>query len=348
MKTARSHWTATDADAGVRLDKFLAAPDRLASRGKAVAALERGKVYVNDDEVDIKEAARRLVAGDVVRVWADRPGSARPRPRTGPTGDLDVVYEDDALLVVNKPSGMLSVPLERNPDVPSVYDQIARRFRSHGKRRPFVVHRIDQDTSGLVVFAKDPTSQQRLKTQFARRQPERIYLAVVYGHPTPPEGTWRDVLVWDTKALIQKETHRRDPRGTEAIAEYRVVERFHEASLVEVRLRTGGGIRSAFRRDCAAIRWLVKSAMSTDRTSCARFRSAGRRCTRFVSSSSTPPMGGQWYSRRLRLPIWKTSSRDFGVRREGKWLFGVDSEGQPLHPSGVRACATARFVVFSR
>ena len=95
VKTARSHWTATDADTGVRLDKFLAAPERLASRGKAVAALERGKVYVNDDEVDIKEAARRLVAGDVVRVWADRPGSARPRPRTGPTGDLDVIYEDD-------------------------------------------------------------------------------------------------------------------------------------------------------------------------------------------------------------------------------------------------------------
>jgi 23S rRNA pseudouridine1911/1915/1917 synthase len=239
VKTARSHWTATDADAGTRLDKFLAAPERLGSRGKAVAALERGKVYVNDDEVDIKEAARRLIAGDVVRVWADRPGSARPRPRTGPRGDVDVVYEDDALLIVNKPSGMLSVPLERNPDVPSVYDQIARRFRSHGKRRPFVVHRIDQDTSGLVVFAKDPTSQQRLKTQFARRQPERIYLAVVYGHPTPPEGTWRDVLVWDTRALIQKETYRHDPRGTEAVADYRVIERFHEASLVEVRLRTG-------------------------------------------------------------------------------------------------------------
>ena len=133
------------------------------------------------------------------------------RRASGPTGDLDIVYEDDALLVVNKPAGMLSVPLERNPDVPSVYGQIEQRFRSHGKRRPFVVHRIDQDTSGLVVFAKDPTSQQRLKTQFARRQPERVYLAVVYGHPTPPAGTWRDVLVWDTKALIQKETHRQRP-----------------------------------------------------------------------------------------------------------------------------------------
>ena len=134
---------------------------------------------------------------------------------------------------------MLSVPLERNPDVPSVYVQIEQRFRSHGKRRPFVVHRIDQDTSGLVVFAKDPTSQQRLKAQFARRQPERVYLAVVYGQPSPPQGTWRDTLVWDTRALIQKETHPRDPQGSEAIADYRVVEAFRDASLIEVRLRTG-------------------------------------------------------------------------------------------------------------
>ena len=155
--------------------------------------------------------------------------SARQREATaapGPSGELDIVYEDDALLVVSKPPGILSVPLERSPEVPSVYRQIEERLRSHGKRRPFVVHRIDQDTSGLVVFAKDPTSQQRLKAQFARREPERVYLAVVYGHPSPPEGTWRDMLVWDTKALIQKETHRRDPRGTEAIAEYRVVESF--------------------------------------------------------------------------------------------------------------------------
>ena len=81
--------------------------------------------------------------------------------------------------------------------------------------------------------------QKRLKAQFARREPERVYLAVVYGRPDPPSGTWRDMLVWDEKALIQKETHPRDPRGTEAISDYRVVEPFRDASLIEVRLRTG-------------------------------------------------------------------------------------------------------------
>ena len=229
----------SDAEAGTRLDKFLAAGDRVGSRARATAALERGKVFVNAAEVGLPDAARRLTSGDIVRVWMDRPGSAKRRPRVGPSGELDVVFEDDQLIVVNKPAGILSVPLERKTDVLSVYEQLEDRWRSLGKRRPLVVHRIDQDTSGLVMFAKDAQSQQRLKVQFARRQPERVYLAVVYGHPNPRSGTWRDTLVWDTKALIQKETHPRDPNGTEAISEYRVVESFRDASLIEVRLQTG-------------------------------------------------------------------------------------------------------------
>jgi 23S rRNA pseudouridine1911/1915/1917 synthase len=234
-----THWTIGDDEAGERLDKFLAAPSRLGSRARAVTALERGKVYLNAAEASLREAARKLVPGDVVRLWMDRPGSAKSRPRTRPTGDLDVVYEDDLLIVVNKPAGLLSVPLERKTEAPSVYEQIEDRFRSHGKRHPFVVHRIDQDTSGLVVFAKNAAAQRTLKDQFKRREPDRIYRAVVYGVPEPREGTWRDFLVWDEKALIQKETSPRDPRATEAVCTYRVVEAFADASLIEVRLRTG-------------------------------------------------------------------------------------------------------------
>src|SRR5205814_7609636 len=111
--------------------------------------------------------------------------------------------------------------------------------RSRARRRPLPVHRIDQDTSGLVVFAKNPEAQRALKGQFKRREPERIYLAVVYGLPEPRAGVWRDVLVWDDRVLVQKATHPSDPRGVEAISEYRVVEVFATTSLVEVRLRTG-------------------------------------------------------------------------------------------------------------
>ena len=155
------------------------------------------------------------------------------------SGRLDIVYEDRVLLVVNKPPGLLSVPLKRRSDASSVVDQLEDYFRSHGKRRPFVVHRIDRDTSGLVLFAKDARTQAALKAQFQRREPGREYLAVVRGHLDPPAGTWRDHLAWDRKALVQKKTHARDPRGMEAISEYKTIERFRDASLIAVRLETG-------------------------------------------------------------------------------------------------------------
>jgi len=232
-------WTIAVADAGTRLDKFLAAPDRLGSRAKVTAALERGKVFLNEVECGVADAGKRLVDGDVVRVWMDRPGSATRRPGPRKTGALEILYEDDALIVLNKPPGLLSVPLERRSQAPSIVTLLEDYFRSSGKRRPLVVHRIDLDTSGLVVFAKTGLAQQRLKDQFRRREPERVYWAVVYGHPDPPQGMWRDRLVWDTRALIQKETHPSDPKGVDAECHYRVLERFAETSLIEVRLVTG-------------------------------------------------------------------------------------------------------------
>jgi 23S rRNA pseudouridine1911/1915/1917 synthase len=236
--TPALRWTALPEDAGVRLDKFLASPERLGSRARAAAALERGKVFVNDQEASLADAGRRLTAEDEVRVWQDRPGSAK-RPAVGRTTDLDVVYEDSDLVVVNKPAGILTVPLERRPSAPSVFGQIVERLRSHGKRKPFVVHRIDRDTSGLVLFARTADAQSHLKAQFKARTAERVYLAVVYGHPQPAQGTWRDVLVWDQKALIQKETHPRDPRGTIAVSRYRTLETFADAALIEVQLESG-------------------------------------------------------------------------------------------------------------
>ncbi len=169
---------------------------------------------------------------------ANRRARGSRAPRRAGAAPLDIVYEDRVLLVINKPAGLLSVPLPNKSAEPSVYDQLERYLRPQ-RRRPFVVHRIDRDTSGVVVFAKDPRTQQALKKQFIQRKPERIYLALVYGHPNPGEGTWRDHLVWDRKALIQKRTHPRDPQGAEAVCSYRRVEQFREASLLEVRLETG-------------------------------------------------------------------------------------------------------------
>jgi 23S rRNA pseudouridine1911/1915/1917 synthase len=236
---APDSWIVDAAERGVRLDKFLAAPGRAGSRPRAAAALERGKVFLNGQEVSLAEAGARLEPGDVVRLWMDRPGSAKKSAFLG--DDLPIVYEDDDLLVLNKPAGLLAVPLpiERRDGSASVFDQLKSYLRAHGRRRPFVVHRIDRDTSGLVLFAKSEAAQAALKDQFLRHEPQRVYQAIVYGHPTPASGTWRDHLVWDLKALIQKETTARDPRGKEAIASYRVVESLKRTALIEVSLVTG-------------------------------------------------------------------------------------------------------------
>ena len=235
----KPEWTVGAGDAGRRLDAYLASVDRLGSRNQATTALERGKVFVNGAEASADDGARRLIEGDIVQVWIDRPGSAKSRPRTGQVGHLIIIYEDDDLLVLNKPAGLLTIPLERKHASPSLYDQVSDRLRSHGKRRPFVVHRIDQDTSGVVIFAKTREAQRALQIQFRRREPERVYLAVVHGRVQPSSGIWRDHLVWSTKALIQRPARPREDRSTEAISDYRVVEAFAEASLIEVRLRTG-------------------------------------------------------------------------------------------------------------
>jgi 23S rRNA pseudouridine1911/1915/1917 synthase len=116
---------------------------------------------------------------------------------------------------------------------------VAEHLGPRARRTPFVVHRIDRDTSGIVVFAKTVAAQRAIKDQFASRTPERVYWAVVHGHPRPAQGRWRDHLVWDEEALKQTVTTAKDTKAVEAISDYRVLETFAEASLVEVRLQTG-------------------------------------------------------------------------------------------------------------
>src|SRR5439155_14369109 len=120
-----------------------------------------GKVFINTIEASRADGGRHLVAGDVVRVWHDRPGSSR---RRGPSraGDLDIAYEDSAIIVVNKPAGLLTVPLPVRSEAGSVQERLEHAWRAQGKRKPFVVHRIDRDTSGLVLFAKHARAQQAL------------------------------------------------------------------------------------------------------------------------------------------------------------------------------------------
>lgn len=246
VKTSKARWIVSSDEQGIRLDRFLAAAERVGSRGRVRAALDRGQVFVNDVEASGKDAAILLTAGDVVRLWLDRPGSGKRRS-SFTAGGLQILYEDESLLVVNKPAGLLTVPLGRGPSTAlgagkssrSVYQLIAEHFGSRRRSTPFVVHRIDRDTSGIVVFAKTAGAQQALKDQFARREPDRVYWAVVHGSPTPARGRWRDHLAWDDDALKQTVTDAKDRKAVEAISDYRVLESFTDAALLEVRLHTG-------------------------------------------------------------------------------------------------------------
>jgi 23S rRNA pseudouridine1911/1915/1917 synthase len=235
---ADTRWRVAGPEAGQRLDRFLAAPGRLGSRSRAATALEKGKVFLNGVEAAAGDAARRVEPGDDVHVWMDRPGSARTRTTPVRRGVLDILYDDAVMVVVNKPSGLLTVPLARSGSA-SVQEMLSTPGRGRAPRRPLVVHRIDRDTTGLVVFAKTVAAQAALKDQFARREPERTYVAVVHGCPEPPAGTWRDHLVWNAEGLAQQVGHERQRRAAEAITHYEVVERFADASVLRVRLETG-------------------------------------------------------------------------------------------------------------
>jgi 23S rRNA pseudouridine1911/1915/1917 synthase len=232
-------WTVSAGDAGQRLDKFLAAADRAGSRSRAGDALARGRVFVNEQEATPADGARPVDAGDVVRLWVDRPGSAARRAGAAPRGGLPLLYEDDDLVVADKPAGLLTVPLDDDPEAPSALERLRQRFRSHGGREPLVVHRIDRDTSGAVLFALNPRARGLLAAQFAERTPERVYLAVVHGHPFPSAGHWADRLVWDEEACLQRPARGDDPRAVDAMSDYRVLDAFADASLIEVRLQTG-------------------------------------------------------------------------------------------------------------
>jgi len=205
---------------------------------KGDRSLERGRVWVDGVEQGPGDGARRLQGGEEVRLWLDRPGSAtRQGPRR--SGSLDIVFEDRDLLVVAKPAGLLTVPHPEQPEAASLVDVIADYWRSHGRRTPLAVHRLDRDTSGLVVFARTDEAQEALKDQFASRRPERVYLAVVHGTPSPDRAAWRTWLTWDPRARVQRPVEPHHPRGYEAISRYEVQRRFTGASLLQVGLETG-------------------------------------------------------------------------------------------------------------
>jgi 23S rRNA pseudouridine1911/1915/1917 synthase len=150
---------------------------------------------------------------------------------------LRLVHEDDEILVVDKPTGLLTIATERERER-TAYRLLADWVANRGARssRLFIVHRLDRETSGLIVFAKSVAAQEQLQAQFAARTAERVYVALVEGLVRRAEGTMAARLVED-RALRVRVAKRGD--GAEAITRYRVLERRRAATLVELRLVTG-------------------------------------------------------------------------------------------------------------
>lgn len=233
-------------DAGTRLDTWLSRTVPDLSRNRAKALIVGGNVKVNG--VRATEPKLAVQASDEVAVEVPPPRPAEPAGEAIP---LDVVYEDADLIVIDKPAGLVVHPAAGNYDGTLVNALIAHCGASlsgiGGVSRPGIVHRLDKDTSGLMVVAKNDRAHQSLAAQFAdhgRSGPlERAYLALVWGVPGRYEGTIEGALGRSSRNREKMEVKREG--GREAITHYRILERFGPperppvASLVECRLETG-------------------------------------------------------------------------------------------------------------
>ena len=235
-------WVIAADAAGMRLDLWLARHGGAGSRSRAATWLERGKIFIDGQAAGPGEAAYRLTAGVRIGVWMDRPGSANAADREAHDRRhlLTIAAEDAAFVAADKPAGMIVEPLPgRSGQEVTLLDLLGHHYRHEPRASLYVVHRIDRDTSGLVLFARTADAREALKAQFARRTPVRVYQAVVEGTVRPAQGTWSDQLAWDAARLRQRQAHATDARGKEAVAEYAVIEQFASAALVQVSLVTG-------------------------------------------------------------------------------------------------------------
>ncbi len=227
-----------DDAAGWRLDRALAAAVPTLSRERLKALISSGSV-AGPQGIAVRDPAAKAVPGGVYAVEVPEPKPAHNEPQDIP---LDILFEDDHLLVVDKPAGLVVHPAAGNFDgtlVNALLHHCAGRLSGiGGVARPGIVHRIDKDTSGLLVVAKTDRAHEGLAAQFAKHSIHRLYYAVVAGLPKPPLGTV-DAPLARSSVNRKKMAIVEEGRGKRAVTHYRLVEPLRGASLVECRLETG-------------------------------------------------------------------------------------------------------------
>ena len=220
----------------LRVDKFLMNFIENATRSKLQQAAKAGNVLVN--EIAVK-SNHKVKPNDVVRiVLAYPPAESLLVAEDIP---LDIIYEDDAVIVVNKPAGMVVHPGHGNYSGTLVNGLIhhIENLPTNSNERPGLVHRIDKDTSGLLVVAKTEFAMSNLSRQFFDRTTERLYYALVWGNVSEDEGRIEGNIGRSLKNRLQMAVFPDGDFGKHAVTHYKVLERLTYVTLVECKLETG-------------------------------------------------------------------------------------------------------------
>jgi 23S rRNA pseudouridine1911/1915/1917 synthase len=232
------HFIAAKGQEPLRVDKFLMNFIENASRNKIQKAAKSGNIFVNSETV---KPNHKVKAGDEVKVLMSYPPYENLlEPENIP---IDIVYEDDDLLVVNKEAGMVVHPGHGNYSG-TLINALVYHFDNlpnNSSNRPGLVHRIDKETSGLLVVAKTEEAMTHLSKQFFHKTSQREYVALVWGDVKDDEGTIEGNIGRHPKNRLQNTVYESDKAeyGKPAITHYKVIERFGYVTLVSCQLETG-------------------------------------------------------------------------------------------------------------
>lgn len=220
----------------VRIDKYLMKVVENTTRNKIQQAATAGNILVNDIPV---KSNYKVKPFDVVRyLMAHPPYEYLLEPENIP---INIVYEDDQLLIVNKEAGMVVHPGHGNYSG-TLVNALAFHFENlpmNSSERPGLVHRIDKNTSGLLVIAKTEFAMSYLAKQFADKTSEREYIALVWGNPSEDEGTIGGFIGRHQKDRMQMAVYDDEAFGKQAVTHYKVLERFGYVTLISCKLETG-------------------------------------------------------------------------------------------------------------
>lgn len=222
----------------LRIDKFLVNRLEHISRSKIQAAAQAGNILVDDRAVkpNYKVKPRETIS----IVLPNPPRDTEIQPQNIP---LNVIFEDDHLLVINKQAGLVVHPGVGNPNG-TLINALYYHFQDlplfqTGEQRPGLVHRLDKDTSGILLIAKTEMAHNRLARQFFDRTTKRTYHALIWGEPETEEGIIEGHIGRDPKERVKMRVFPDGDQGKHAITHYKVIERLGYLSLVECRLETG-------------------------------------------------------------------------------------------------------------